>query len=361
MTSSHASPHPPPPDGPGCRSDDAPFVARGGTDLVALVPLVLGFHPSDSVVLLTFPPSGRSFHARLDLPTTREEHHAVAEVLLAPVLQHRVGRVAVLVYSDDVEVARSQGEVLLEALLAEGVGVIDVLRVGEDAWHPLGDPGDPEGPGTAYDLGSHPFTARHVLAGHRLHRDRDEVADTLVGTDEDDTTAVGLAATRFLDQLVRVARRPAAPDGTPALDLFLCTEARWLQSRVRRWVAEREPLGTGEAGRVLVLASFVPTRDAAWAEIDRRDACAHVDLWRAVVRRAPRELRPGAAALLAFAAWQHGDGALAWCAVDRALDVDPDHRLAHCVADLLRGAVPPSSWEPVPESALPVFAPERRR
>ena len=76
------------------------------------------------------------------------------------------------------------------------------------------------------------------------------------------------------------------------------------------------------------------------------------------MRRAPRDLLPGACSLLAFAAWQHGDGALAWCAIDRCLEVDPDYSMAHCVAQILTGAVPPSVWEPILEEDLPVFAGE---
>ena len=333
----------------------APWVARNGTDLVAMVPVVLGFHPGDSVVLLTFGPSGRSFHARVDLSAEREEHVEVAELLLAPVLHHQVRTVAVLVYTDDVEVAHSQGEVLLGRLLEEGVAVIDVIRVGDERWWSLGE----DGPGTAYDLGSHAFTARHVLDGHLVHRDRAELADTLVGTDGDDATAVALAATRFADHLTRAALSPDRPGGTAAVDAFLCTEARWLQRRVRRWCAGDDEVGAADAGRLLVLASLVPTRDVAWAEIDRAGACAHVDLWRGLVRRAPQDLLPGACSLLAFAAWQRGDGALAWCAVDRCLEVDPDYSMAHRVAELLGSAVPPDAWEPIQERALPVFAPER--
>ena len=69
-----------------------------------------------------------------------------------------------------------------------------------------------------------------------------------------------------------------------------------------------------------------------------------MELWRELVRRAPRDLIPGAAALLAFAAWRAGDGALAWCAIDRALEVDPDQPLAHQVAAVLVDAVPPDAW-----------------
>jgi hypothetical protein len=136
---------------------------------------------------------------------------------------------------------------------------------------------------------------------------------------------------------------------------MLGEEATWVQRRVRQRVEDGQRLGAADAGRLLVLASLVPTRDVAWAEITRPTAAEHVELWRDLVRRAPRDLLPGASSLLAFAAWQRGDGALAWCAIDRALEVDPDYSMAHLVADALTRAIPPGVWEPMDPSALPVF------
>jgi hypothetical protein len=76
-----------------------------------------------------------------------------------------------------------------------------------------------------------------------------------------------------------------------------------------------------------------------------------VRVWRELVRRTPEELAAPVAGLLAFAAWLSGDGALAWCAVERALRADPDHTLARLVGRALEGAVPPSAWRPVREAA----------
>ena len=56
---------------------------------------------------------------------------------------------------------------------------------------------------------------------------------------------------------------------------------------------------------------------------------------------------PAPAALLAFAAWQAGHGALAWCAVDRCEEVDAAYSLARMVARILEDAVPPTAWEGV--------------
>jgi hypothetical protein len=47
-----------------------------------------------------------------------------------------------------------------------------------------------------------------------------------------------------------------------------------------------------------------------------------------VCRAAPVELSPGPLTVLAHVAWYLGDGALARTALDRALEVDPDYRLA---------------------------------
>ena len=55
------------------------------------------------------------------------------------------------------------------------------------------------------------------------------------------------------------------------------------------------------------------------------------------------------------AAWQAGDGALSWCAVDRAVEVDPDDPMAESVAQLLLGAVSPTTWDPPRGEDLPLF------
>ena len=320
----------------------ATFVARTPEDLIALVPVVLGFHPSDSVVLMTFGPPGGSFHARVDLPVSAAEQEDVADMLAGAVAANHLDRAALLLYTDDEELGATVALVVLDRLLDLGCEVIDVLRVDDEAWFRI--PGDGS-PGTPYDLRTHPFTARHVFEGNVVHRDRAELADTLVGTDEEDAAAVALAATRFADLLL------GASDPSDVLR----TEAHWLRRRVRRRVADGSRLAVHDAARLLVLASLVPTRDVAWAEIARPEAGPHVDLWRELVRRAPRHLLPGAASLLAFAAWQQGDGALAWCGIDRALEVDPDYSMAHCLAEALTRAVPPGTWQPLSDADLPVL------
>ena len=64
-------------------------------------------------------------------------------------------------------------------------------------------------------------------------------------------------------------------------------------------------------------------RDDAWARMDPAHRDAHRRLWTDVTRRAQPGYVAAPAALLAFVAWQSGDGALANVALDRALADDP--------------------------------------
>jgi hypothetical protein len=89
-------------------------------------------------------------------------------------------------------------------------------------------------------------------------------------------------------------------------------------------------------------------RDAAWGSMTRDDAPRHVELWTDAVQRSPDDLVGAPSAVLGVAAWLAGNGALAWCAVDRCVESEPDSSLAALVGDLLSHAVPPSSWGTYP-------------
>jgi hypothetical protein len=70
---------------------------------------------------------------------------------------------------------------------------------------------------------------------------------------------------------------------------------------------------------------------------------AHLRLWTDLVRRADAARVPGPAALLAFTAWQCGEGALANIAIDRALAADPGYSMALLLRDVIDAGVPPSA------------------
>jgi len=83
-------------------------------------------------------------------------------------------------------------------------------------------------------------------------------------------------------------------------------------------------------------------RDDAWARMDPRHRDAHRRLWTDVVRRAQPGHVAAPASLLAFVAWQAGNGALANVALDRALADDPRYSMAELLRRVISAGAPPS-------------------
>lgn len=321
---------------------------RTPADLVALAPIVLGFEPTESVVLETFGDTTGTFHARVDLPDEDEEQADVAELLVDAARRNEVKQTAVLVYSKDPERARRQGARCEDAFAEEEIDVLEVLHVDRERYHVIsGGKHDPEG--TAYDNAAHPFTTHHVMQGRVVHSSREELVETLRRRDPEECAEIGRLADRLRDDLEAMT----TGDGWAAAQ----ADARWLRGRVRRFLRTGVLPTTAEAARILVLCLDATLRDVVWTDVSRADAERHVELWSDLVRRAPDELLPEAAGVLALAAWIAGDGALAWCAIDRVKAIGAETFLTKHVADVLSTATPPSIWKPIPSEDLPILQP----
>ena len=300
------------------------LTARTAEDVLAAVPLVLGFVPEESVVMLT---SGAThpFHARLDLPHTGKERRAAAESLVGPAVRHRVGRVVFVLYAADAALARSCARVLVRTFQRHGVDVADVLRSDGSRWFLVSlDGRGPEPPGTAYDLTGHLFTAQAVAAGRVTLASRRDLAAT-VAADPHSEAAVGAVL---------------SADGRPEPD-----DVGWLPDLISSLVASGEVPDAPTTARLLTALARPAGRDAAMGELTRELAEERLSVFSALVRAAPTPLLAPAASVLAFLAWLSGDGALAWCALDRAAEGDPPCTLADAVAEALDLALPPDVWE----------------
>ena len=97
-----------------------------------------------------------------------------------------------------------------------------------------------------------------------------------------------------------------------------------------------------EIARITVALRDLRVRDDAWARMDPAHTEAHQRLWIDVTRRAQPGYVAAPAALLAFVAWQSGDGALANVALDRALADDPQYSMALLLRQVITAGAPPS-------------------
>lgn len=312
------------PDRPADRpADRAPTLLRARTpeDIAAFVPLALGFLPERSVVMVSVGRAG-GMHARVDLPHDVDDVDDVVEALLRPARRHRLDDVIVVVYDDDTTVADEAAWAIHEELTASGTHVREVLRVHDDHWYAV-LPGAPLASyrGVPFDLAGHRFTAQGVFDGRVTHASREALRATI---------ALDVAASRALGPDLAAAR-PLPVGAVAALS--------------RQHVEQGVPFSGPDLAAVAVSIATGDRRDEAWVWLTRGEARRAVDLWSDAVRRLPTAHVASAAAVLAFSAWLVGDGALAWCALDRCHEVDPSHSLGLLVARLLEEATSPDSWE----------------
>ena len=230
--------------------------ARSPEDLLAVVPIVLGFHPEDSIVMLTFGPPGETFHARVDLPGPDQVPDAVAPLLQAAV-RNRVDRVAFILYTREAALGWSAAAILTSEFGGAGLDVVAVLRADGRRWFRLDGPDAPEG--RPYDVGSHPFAAQAVYDGTVTHRDRASLAKSL----EPLPAAVA--------NVVEVM--PAALARLP--DLERAAEAAWIVETVFEVVEGERRLSDADVARLVVAITDIKLRDAAWLQMQRHTARRH--------------------------------------------------------------------------------------
>src|SRR4051812_26119657 len=138
--------------------------ATGPADLLALVPGVLGFHPADSVVVMTIGDAVHTFHARIDLPADPVELDQVARHVTQVAVRNGVWSLALLAYTEDAGLADAVVAGVGGSLSGAGIDVVCAVRADGARWWSLLHPAD-RGAGTPYDVGSHPLMAQAVVDG----------------------------------------------------------------------------------------------------------------------------------------------------------------------------------------------------
>ncbi|MCU7722137.1 DUF4192 domain-containing protein [Actinoplanes sp. KI2] len=302
---------------------DCTITACSSAEAVAVAPYLLGFHPHHSLVVLGLVGHAVDFAVRYDLPSRVTDFTEPAEVIA----RQGADRVILIGYGPPGLVTPMVLEVG-RALRAADVTMADVLRVADGRWWSyLGGPagGTPLAPGLA---------AQAVYQGMVALPDRMALV-AKVSPVEGRQRAEMREAT---------GRARARATDLAADDLQAGRGGQWMRHAGRAAVREAER--AARAGRALspdeiawlgVLLVKSVVLDYA---IDRSGPEEwRIRLWNEVVRKVQPEHAPAPACLLAYAAWQGGDGSLARVAVDRALMEEPAHRIAGMLDRLLAAGI----------------------
>jgi Domain of unknown function (DUF4192) len=315
--------------------------------VLAVVPHLLGFVPASSLIVLgAGPPRGR-IHVtlRFDLPDPPAAVAAstIAQHAVAVLTRQRQAMAVVIGYGPGRLVTPVIDLIRAEAKQA-GLELRDALRV-EDGryWSYLcREPSCCPPEGVRLDP-AHPAALAMAEAGLPVLPDRASLAASVAplgGITRESMRQATSRAEAHAQDLLSLAARPGRPRERARLVRLEGLSAVADALRVYR---DGGKFATDDQVAWLSVAlAHLAVRDDAWARMDPDFRAAHTRLWTDVVRRAEPAYLPAPAALLAFTAWQGGNGALANVALDRALDADPGYSMALLLRDTIDAGVPPS-------------------
>ncbi len=341
------SPFRAPPDVP---LDDAVHIGDPG-DLAAGLPQLLGYRPTESVVLMALGGgTGRrvGLTVRADLPPAGHARELAAVLARSLATDEPRAALAFVVSEVPDEAApllpdgvhgggecgtdlphRALVHDLVLALDAVGLPLEQALLVRADRWWDFDCPGAccaPDG-GTPLPTGVGALEVAAVASGTVVAADRGALEERLAPAGESFRAAMEAV-------VLRVGLE--GPVGRSAA-------RRRIRSAVARCRPGRDQgrPGDEEVARIAWSLRQPEVRDWALLLSLGDDAAAAEALWTECTRRAPSPLDAFPAALVAVCAWLRGDGALANIALDRALDSEPANPLAGLLADALAAFVAP--------------------
>ncbi len=316
--------------------------------LLAIVPHLLGFLPAASLVVIgTAPPRDRiKVTLRYDLPDPPDPD------LAADIAAHAAGIIAAQRLTAGVAVGYGPETlvtplvtVLGDAFRQADAELREFLRVQDGRfWSYLcGNEACCPAVGVPFDAAAHPASA--ALAGREapVLADRAAMAARIAplrGKTEQSMRQATRRAERHVVQLLGKVRKSARIGAARHM-----IAAEGLAAVGRMIAAYRQGDATAtdyEVAWLTVALKDLRVRDDAWARMDPGHREAHRRLWTNVVRRAQPGYMAAPASLLAFVAWQCGDGALANVALDRALADDPSYSMALLLRQVISAGAPPS-------------------
>ena len=290
-------------------------IVRSVSDLLTQVPQLLGFVPEDSLVIIGLAEVGESGCHRVEV-TLRydllDPDHPDADLIVAHtaavLTKAGIDAAAIVGYG-----AADRVEPMLSRFREDmPITVTEVIRVtGRRFWSYPGDSAGQE------------FSV--ALPEDVLHT-REELSRSLAPIEGAKADAIRRAYAAFTEDPPRFAA------GVDVVEEAIETY------RAGRWLTDPHAIAC-----TLYQVQDMKTRDMAWANMLPESKAAHTRLWSDLVRYAVPGLPVAApASLLAFVAWQDGEGALANVALDRALADDPRYSMAQLLRQVIAAGAPPS-------------------
>ncbi|MFJ8965756.1 DUF4192 domain-containing protein [Lentzea sp. NPDC102401] len=310
-----------------------PIRVREAGDLYAAIPHLMGFHPADSLVVLVMKDHLISMTMRVDLPRPRHRGLLAAQ-LEGPLQEQGATEVILVVVCPPSEHMPEElpHEPLVTTLKLElgGVGI----EVVEAVWLPSCQKDarwlcylDIDCHGTLPDPQLSAMAAASAHEGNVTFESRAAMAAIAA---LDPPEALERRST-LLDELVTTSYDP-----DPRPELRRVSDAIDAVEHRKGSLPDKEIVALARA------LSVPEVRDASMGFAAQPRSRLAERLWLELTRASPAPERAEPACLLAFYAYQRGDGGIASIALDAAEEACPGHALSKLIRAAVSAAFPPS-------------------
>jgi hypothetical protein len=305
-------------------------------DVITAVPFLIGFHPHNSLVVISAKRDAIGLVMRIDLPATLESD--AIDLLAHHLLRDNAEGAICIAYVPD---TRPDGDSMLIALTAglvrNDVKVHDAIVVAGGRYKSLmcRDENCCAIDGQALPIFEESEMAlEHVISG---------IPMPFQSIDEMSQTISPLTFT-FDEEWISLVQRYSFDDLAPN-----CVELRRDGVAAMEEMFEEFRVGVGASDRVLAARIIgrmqeIQVRDYAMGIHNEDTFDIYFSMWRELLRMAPVGSVASIACIVAAMSYENGDGAMAQKALDRALADDPEYSLALLLRRVFNAGWPPSEF-----------------
>ena len=305
-------------------------------DLLAAIPFLIGYHPIDSLVLVSIKEDCVGMAMRIDYPIDQSE--AAFDLCATHISADEADGVLIVAYQP---LGRSDGEQVLAQTTAElsraGIAIYESILIAEGSYRSV----------LCHDMTCCPLEGRLVPP---LDSTRIAMESVVAGHPMPFATFADLGASvrsnllaheeQWLD---RVQNSFVDPTDSNLNDLQR-DGATAVIDLANDFIAHGISTDQDLIAHVLGRLSEIQIRDFALGSHDGESADGYRTMWMHLLRSAPPGFIAPVACLAAAIAYEYGDGALARAALDRALTDAPTYSLALLLQRVFSAGWPPRSF-----------------
>jgi hypothetical protein len=312
-------------------------------DLLAAIPFLIGYHPADSLVIVSLKEECVGMAMRVDYPSAEFANvsdtfdalafHLVREGAQGALVVAYVppGRQDGLHILENISIALSRAEIPIRESLLIANGRWRSVLCADAECCPIEGNELPE-------ISSSRVAVEQVAEGRPMpYGDREGMADSIssltLSTEKEFVASVERARIGAEGEPLQAAQRNGA---LSVLDLA----SRFIAASLGRDIHRDQEL----SALVLGSLSDIQVRDFALGSHDEASIDVYWAMWRYLVRIAPAGYVAPAASLLSALSYEKGEGALAQRCLDRALEDDPSYSLAGLLRRVFNAGWPPQSF-----------------